>query len=94
MPVCQPLAATRTGFTPASDDELANTKINRGLTSRSHAPFCWAHEKSRLAPPEFKMHRVLAGVPDSAKPAEGARRDRCSRASTATPQAKTTEAIP
>jgi hypothetical protein len=28
------LAATRTGLPPAGDDELANTKINRGLTSR------------------------------------------------------------
>jgi hypothetical protein len=37
------LAATRTGLTPAGDDELTNTKINRGLTSRSHLPFCWAH---------------------------------------------------
>ncbi len=42
------LAATRTGLTPASNDELTNTKINRGLTSRSHLPLCWAHERLRL----------------------------------------------
>jgi hypothetical protein len=38
------LAATRTGLTPAGDDELTNTKIHHGCTSRCHLPLCWAHE--------------------------------------------------
>jgi hypothetical protein len=42
------LAATRTGLPPAGDDELTNTKIHHGTTSRCHLPFCWAHERSRL----------------------------------------------
>ena len=42
------LAATRTGLPPASDDELTNTKIHHGLTSRCHLLLCWAHESSRL----------------------------------------------
>ena len=36
------LAATRTGLPPASDDELTNTKIHHGLTSRCHLLLCWA----------------------------------------------------
>jgi hypothetical protein len=42
------LAATRTGLPPASDDELTNTKIHHGATSRCHLLLCWAHETSRL----------------------------------------------
>jgi hypothetical protein len=42
------LAATRTGLSPAGDDELTNTKIHHGTTSRCHLPFCWAHERLRL----------------------------------------------
>jgi len=42
------LAATRTGLPPASDDELTNTKIHHGLTSRCHLLLCWAHESPRL----------------------------------------------
>ena len=42
------LAATRTGLPPAGDDELTNTKIHHGTTSRCHLPFCWTHESSRL----------------------------------------------
>src|SRR5258707_1844698 len=38
------LAATRAGLSPAGDDELTNTKIHHGTTSRCHLPFCWAHE--------------------------------------------------
>jgi hypothetical protein len=43
------LAATRTGLPPASDDELTNTKIHHGATSRCHLLLCWAHERPRLA---------------------------------------------
>jgi hypothetical protein len=43
------LAATRTGLPPAGDDELTNTKIHHGLTSRCHLPLCWAHELTGLA---------------------------------------------
>jgi hypothetical protein len=43
------LAATRTGLTPAGDDELTNSEIHHGATSRCHLPFCWAHESSGLA---------------------------------------------
>src|SRR2546430_16656195 len=43
------LAATRTGLTPAGDDELTNSKIHHGITSRCHLPLCWAHERLRLA---------------------------------------------
>src|SRR6266516_2430864 len=42
------LAATRAGLTPAGDDELTNSKIHHGITSRCHLPLCWAHEKSGL----------------------------------------------
>src|SRR6266478_8980638 len=42
------LAATRTGLPPAGDDELTNSKIHHGLTSRCHLPLCWAHEKTGL----------------------------------------------
>jgi hypothetical protein len=42
------LAATRTGLTPASDDELTNTKKHHGTTSRCHLLLCWAHERSGL----------------------------------------------
>ena len=42
------LAATRTGLTPASNDELTNTKEHHVLTSRCHLLLCWAHERSRL----------------------------------------------
>ena len=35
------LAATRTGLPPAGDDELTNSKIHHGVTSRRHLPFCW-----------------------------------------------------
>ena len=38
------LAATRTGLTPAGDDELTNEKNHHGITSRRYLPFCWAHE--------------------------------------------------
>jgi hypothetical protein len=38
------LAATRTGLPPAGDDELTNTKIHHGITSRCHLLLCWAHE--------------------------------------------------
>jgi hypothetical protein len=38
------LAATRTGFPPAGDDELTNSKKHHGLTSRCHLLLCWAHE--------------------------------------------------
>src|ERR1035441_2645976 len=34
------LAATRTGLTPAGDDELTNTKSHHGCTSRCHLPLC------------------------------------------------------
>src|SRR4029450_12394267 len=37
------LAATRTGLPPAGDDELTNTKIHHGTTSRLHLPPSWAH---------------------------------------------------
>src|SRR5258706_13830687 len=43
------LAPTRTGLPPAGDDELTNTKIHHGTTSRCHLPFYWAHEKPGLA---------------------------------------------
>ena len=42
------LAATRTGLPPAGDDELTNTKIHHGITSRCHLLLCWAHERSGL----------------------------------------------
>jgi hypothetical protein len=32
------LAVTRTGLTPASDDELTNSKEHHGTTSRCHLP--------------------------------------------------------
>src|SRR5689334_20016723 len=38
-----PPAATRTGLPPAGDDELTNTKIHHGTTSRLHLPPSWAH---------------------------------------------------
>jgi len=50
------LAATRTGLTPASDDELTNTKIHHGVKSRCHLPLCWAHERSGLAPAQHKNY--------------------------------------
>jgi hypothetical protein len=37
------LAATRTGLPLAGDDELTNTKIHHGLTSRCHLLPYWAH---------------------------------------------------
>src|ERR1700747_2697779 len=43
------LAATRTGLSPAGDDELTNMKKHHGTTSRCHLLFCWAHERGRLA---------------------------------------------
>src|SRR6516165_9873932 len=43
------LAATRTGLSPAGDDELTNTKKHHGVTSRCHLLFCWAHEKRSVA---------------------------------------------
>jgi len=45
------LAATRTGLTPAGDDELTNTKKHHGITSRCHLLLCWAHEKTSLVFP-------------------------------------------
>jgi len=36
-PLAGLLAATRTGLTPAGDDELTNPKIHHGVTSRCHA---------------------------------------------------------
>ena len=41
------LAATRTGLPPAGDDELTNTKIHHGTTSRLHLPPSWAHITDR-----------------------------------------------
>jgi hypothetical protein len=38
------LTATRTGLPPAGDDELTNTKIHHGITSRCHLLLYWAHE--------------------------------------------------
>src|SRR5262245_32358866 len=35
------LAATRTGLSPAGDDELMNNRISH---SRLHLLLCWAHE--------------------------------------------------
>ena len=35
-------------LSPAGDDQLTNTKIHHGSTSRCHLPFCWAHERCRL----------------------------------------------
>ena len=52
------LAATRTGLPPASDDELTNTKIHHGLTSRCHLLLCWAHESSRLDRPRLFENRL------------------------------------
>ena len=47
------LAATRTGLPPAGEDELTNTKIHHGITSRlCHLPLCWAHEFSGLVAPD------------------------------------------
>jgi len=40
--------ATRTGLSPADDDELKNTKIHRDITSRCHLLFCWTREKPGL----------------------------------------------
>ena len=37
------LAATRTGLSPAGDDELTNTKEHHGTTSRCHLLPYWAH---------------------------------------------------
>jgi len=37
------LAATRTGLSPAGDDELTNTKEHHGITSRCHLLPYWAH---------------------------------------------------
>ncbi len=42
------LAATRTGLSPASGDELTDTKIHHGARSWCHLPSCWAHRKSAL----------------------------------------------
>ena len=33
---------------PAGDDELTNTKIHHGSTSRCHPPLSWAHEKTSV----------------------------------------------
>jgi len=44
------LAATRTGLSPAGDDELTNTWKHHGTTPRCHLPLCWAHEKTSLNP--------------------------------------------
>jgi hypothetical protein len=54
------LAATRTGLTPAGDNELTNTKIHHGLTSRCHLPFCWAHEITSVI---SGKSRSLTGTP-------------------------------
>ena len=56
------LAATRTGLTPASDDELTNT-INRYVTAI--LLFCWAHEKGSLC---RKSERLFGGF---ARPTHG-----------------------
>ena len=58
------LAATRTGLPPAGDDELTNTKIHHGTTSRLHLPPYWAHITAhyhflRTAVPE---RWVMAGI--------------------------------
>src|SRR5512142_2047992 len=42
------LAITRTGLSPASGDELTDTKIHHGAMSWCHLPSCWAHWKSAL----------------------------------------------
>jgi len=42
------LAATRTGLTPASDDEHEHQ--DHPVKSRGHLPFRWAHEQSGLMP--------------------------------------------
>ena len=42
------LETTRTGLPPAGGDELTNTRIHHGTTSRRHLLLCWAHESSRL----------------------------------------------
>src|SRR5271166_3743157 len=42
------LAATRTGLSPASGDELTDTKIHHGARSWCHLPSCWAHWKAAL----------------------------------------------
>jgi hypothetical protein len=52
------LAATRTGLTPASDDELTNTKIHHGVTSRCHLPLCWAHELTGLGTGDARCVRT------------------------------------
>jgi len=39
------LAATRTGLTPAGDDELTNTKISY-MNSQPLLPSCWTHSRS------------------------------------------------
>ena len=50
------LAATRTGLPPAGDDELTNTKIHHGTTSRCHLLFCWAHGKGSLSKSPSAIH--------------------------------------
>ncbi len=45
------LAATRTGLTPAGDDELTNTKKHHGITSRCHPLLYWAHKKTSVKAP-------------------------------------------
>src|SRR5918998_6226331 len=41
------LAATRTGPTPAGDDELANTRISY-MRSQPLLPSCWTHSMRRI----------------------------------------------
>jgi len=55
------LAATRTGLTPAGDDELTNSNIHHGATPRCHLPFCWAHERSGLGCLILSGLRILIG---------------------------------
>jgi len=50
------LTATRTGLTPASDDEHEQ----QITPSRGHLPFHWAHERSRLRP---RLSRGISHAP-------------------------------
>jgi hypothetical protein len=56
------LAATRTGLTPASDDELEQK--DHPVTSTGHLPFRWAHETSGLAAKNTR-HAVPTRLPTS-----------------------------
>src|SRR5664279_1956104 len=49
------LTATRTGLTPASDDEHEQ----QITPSRGHLPFHWAHARSRIAPSSVPQQTCL-----------------------------------